>query len=353
MFHRHTVSTIKLPTTYAYGHKPHPENLNLPSSREAQAGRLKLSFSNPQHLAGSRSGARGQICLRHVCVVAALSTTEQPLILFESKSQHGPSSRFTFTSRASPRLLLSTMFCERPMLSAGSSCCTLHASSGQFRLAMPGQSVHAARLSHGKRSGLGTAAAARRSAAVGPSSNAVILEEEVDAIAVLERPGAVPNTHFEQHDQALAQLQQLVAFNSQLGQAIDDAELVLEMTSWNSLTLPVSVPSLLPRLSAAVMFLLCCCCRCLSSGLVPSSWLVVANFHPKFEPASVSSSSCSLTHLPPTACSLVCAFPFCPVLVADGREAGLLGRVQRVPQERAGSRKGAAAPARTNEAAAT
>ena len=129
------------------------------------------------------------------------------------------------------------------MLSAGSSCSTLHASSGQFRLAVPGQSVHAARLSHGKRSGLGTAAAARSSAAVGPSSNAVILEEEVDAIAVLERPGAVPNTHFEQHDQALAQLQQLVAFNSQLGQAIDDAELVLEMTSWNSLTLPVSLPS--------------------------------------------------------------------------------------------------------------
>lgn len=111
---------------------------------------------------------------------------------------------------------------------------------------------------------------------MGPSSNAVILEEEVDAIAVLERPGAVPNTHFEQHDQALAQLQQLVAFNSQLGQAIDDAELVLEMTSWNSLTLPVSLPSWLPRLSGAVLFLLCCCCRCVSIALVPNLCSVVS-----------------------------------------------------------------------------
>ena len=91
-----------------------------------------------------------------------------------------------------------------------------------------------------------------------------VQEEVVDAIAVLERPGAVPNTHFEQHDQALAQLQQLVDFNSELGQAIDDAELVLDITSWDTLTLPVRVlgrPAVPPN-TAFLPLLAWRCCVC-------------------------------------------------------------------------------------------
>jgi hypothetical protein len=62
----------------------------------------------------------------------------------------------------------------------------------------------------------------------------------VDAIAVVEPPGAVYSTQFEQHDQAMQQLQELVAFNSELSSAIVDADVVLEQTMWDSYTLPVS-----------------------------------------------------------------------------------------------------------------
>lgn len=64
-------------------------------------------------------------------------------------------------------------------------------------------------------------------------------EEVVDAIAVLERPGAVPSTQFEEHDQALHLCEQLQAFNLQLGSAIDEADTVLEISEWDTLTLPV------------------------------------------------------------------------------------------------------------------
>lgn len=147
----------------------------------------------------------------------------------------------------------STMFTERP-LPVGSSSGTLQAGCSQLRLSMPAQHVHAARLGRGKRPSLGIAAAPRTPRAVA-SSQTVVVEEEVDAIAVLERPGAVPSTHFEHHDQAMQQLQELMAFNTELNSAIEDADFVLEQTSWSSLTLPVSL------LAACTMLVCACCCH--------------------------------------------------------------------------------------------
>lgn len=125
-------------------------------------------------------------------------------------------------------------------LVARSSMGSLQGQCGQFRPLLPGQHVHAGRrTSSHKRPGSIAAAPFPTPSALG-SGPAGVFEEDIEAIAVLERPGAVPSTLFHQHDQAMQQLQELQAFNSELSSAIADADLVLEKAEWNTLVLPVS-----------------------------------------------------------------------------------------------------------------
>lgn len=143
-------------------------------------------------------------------------------------------------------------------LVAGSSTGSLQGQCGQFRPLLPGQHVHAGRRH--KRLGSIAAAPFSTPSALG-SGPAGVFEEDIEAIAVLERPGAVPSTLFQQHDQAMQQLAELQAFNSELSSAIADADLVLEKAEWNTLVLPVS--SLGGERQAARPFRRrrrCCCC---------------------------------------------------------------------------------------------
>lgn len=143
------------------------------------------------------------------------------------------------------------MFCERP-LAAGSSAAVSHSNVGQFRLKLTAQQVHAGRVAHGKRprpAGI----AAPRTSALTLSSTVYPLQadEEVDAIAVLEQPGSVPSTQFQQHDQAQDMLAQLEAINAELQAGIESTEVLIEQSQWDTFTLPVSLPHMWQ----------CCCCH--------------------------------------------------------------------------------------------
>lgn len=129
------------------------------------------------------------------------------------------------------------------VFAVASSSATPHPSCSQLRLPLSllGPHVHAARLTK-RTSGI----AATRTGGPSPGSRSIGIEEEVvDAIAVLERPGAVPNTHFEQHDHGLQLLSQLQDLNSKMDTAVMEADTVLEQSEWDTLTLPVGARLLL------------------------------------------------------------------------------------------------------------
>lgn len=143
------------------------------------------------------------------------------------------------------------MFCERP-LPAGSSAAVSHSSVGQFRLKLTAKPVHAGRVTHGKRPRPAGIAAPRTSAvSISSTTYSLQADEEVDAIAVLEQPGSVPSTHFQQHDQAQDMLAQLEAINAELKAEYESTEVLLEQSQWDTYTLPVSLLHLWP----------CCCCH--------------------------------------------------------------------------------------------
>lgn len=71
-----------------------------------------------------------------------------------------------------------------------------------------------------------------------------VLEETVDAIAVLEQPGTLPSTQFEAFDQASELVEGLESLNLQMAALINKANIVIECreetSQWSTNTLPVS-----------------------------------------------------------------------------------------------------------------
>jgi hypothetical protein len=145
-----------------------------------------------------------------------------------------------------------------------SSTGSLQGPCGQFRPSLPGQHVHAGRRTSSHKRLASIAAASFSGPSALGNGPAGVFEEDIEAIAVLERPGAVPSGLFQQHDQAMQQLQELQAFNSELSSAIADADLVLEKAEWNTLVLPVSCLGRESRQAARLARHRCCCCCCCS-----------------------------------------------------------------------------------------
>lgn len=194
------------------------------------------------------------------------------------------------------------MFAERQLCAGSASAkAALLGGCSHLRLTCPGQHMHAARSGLGKRPGFGIAAAAPRTpSAVASSTSTRVIDQEVDAIAVVEPPGAVYSTQFEQHDQALQQLKELEAFNEELSSAIVDADVVLLQTTWNSLTLPVS---------GVVHGGQCCCAAAAPNGL--SDMLLEGA-----GPQTITKSKGCLDQPQTLQAMLVELFLFCSMLVA-------------------------------------